>query len=108
MTVAVMVPAFRPKETPFESANLIAVELLEVVPAEKFTPEISPFVVTGAATDTEIPPELAVTEAFVAPVAVPAYPLASRERPELLTVQVTLDWAVFRPIASVEARAVVR
>jgi hypothetical protein len=41
-------------------------------------------------------------------VTVPAYPRASRLKPEEFAVQVTLLPAVFRPIASVEARAVVR
>ncbi len=39
---------------------------------------------------------------------VPAYPPAFREMPELLTVHVTLVWAVLSPMPSVDARAVVR
>ena len=50
---------------------------------------------------------LTVTDAFVAPLIVCAYPPALMLKPELFTVQVTFVWAVFRPIASVEARAVV-
>jgi hypothetical protein len=40
-------------------------------------------------------------------VAVPAYPRASKLSPALLTVHVTFDCVVFRPTASLLARAVV-
>ena len=62
----------------------------------------------GAATEIARPFEFSVTDAFVADVPVPAYPRASRERPELFTVQVTFDCAVLSPIASFDARAVVK
>ena len=89
----------------------------------------------GAATDIAKPLEFKVIEAFVADVPtparelalkarpllfsvnaaapdsevpVPAYPIAFKEIPALLTVHVTFDCAVFVPIASLLALAVVR
>lgn len=65
MTLAVIVDAFRPKVNPFPFPKVKAERLFEVVPALTLMPEIRPFVVTGAATETEIPLEAMVPEAFV-------------------------------------------
>ena len=62
----------------------------------------------GAATDIVNPLELRVREALLAEVFVPAYPAAFKLMPLEFTVHVTLVAAVFRPTASLDARAVVR
>lgn len=89
MTVAVRVPAFSPKLTPFESAKVRADRRLEVVPAETLTFEM-----------------VAALEA----IAVVRKAGTFREIPELFTVHATPFpvRAVFNPTASVEALAVVR
>ena len=64
--------------------------------------------VLGAATLIANPALFIVMLAFVALVPVPAYPPAFSEMPDEFTVHVTFVCAVFRPIPSVDARAVVR
>ena len=85
-----------PKEMPFELAKeTVPVVLAVCVPAARMLYPSAPPPPGATERLKESPLELLVIDpemlAPVNPVAVPAYPLASRESPELLTVHVTLD-----------------